>query len=188
MTIFNSETRETNIELPVEVTVEWVADDAPEISWLGGFTLDRPYSGAIRVELPWDVRRTLFRRGADGEHPHYAYFENPEGLGNIEDNRQERLGRHASWVKARSACKQDAERLLAYYNDEWSLVGIGVTVRCFGLVGSSRLFGIEHGHFTNAEEKFHEEIIQEQIEEALDDLRKKIGRVREAFVAIVGGT
>lgn len=182
--VIDTEIRESEVYLPVQIIVERVVDDSGDDSWLGRFTLDKPYDGAIRVEIPWSIRRNLFQRDASGEYPRYAYYENPDGFGTLEQNRWTPYGRHDSWVRARDVLKQGAARLLAYYNDEWHFIGLCVRARWGSLEGTASLFGIEHGTYTANERAHQEEVIAELTDEALDALRDKLTKLATVIGAV----
>ena len=180
------ETTTGTITLPVTVSVEWQYDDWPDPMGLGEFTLDKPYDGAVRIELPTTITRNL--KGASYWHPsHYAYFHNPDCEGNrdVADMMADYHGTaHERWVKVRAMLRAQAHHLRKYLSDEWSYAGVIVRARYLGIAGEGSLWGIEYGCGGEDERVYHAECVEQVTAEAILDLESRLKQIADVVGAV----
>jgi hypothetical protein len=176
-----------SVTLPITVTVEWQYDDWPDSSGLGEFTLDKPYEGAVRVELPPTITRHL--KGASYWHPpRHAYFVNRDADGNrdIEDMMADYFHgtAHERWVKVRAMLKAQAHHLRAYLSDQWSYAGVIVRASYLGITGEDSLWGIEYGRHDEEERVHHADCVEQVTAEAILDLEGRLKRIADVVGAV----
>jgi hypothetical protein len=129
-----------------KIIIKHIPDYEADLSWIGTFD---------------DEPKDEFAIKHNGGREQYAYF-NPQ-KGAVENKKQ---------------AKRDYERMMAYDRGEWGMVGIKAEAEtaisigngCWKLdtITSGGLWGIE----TDADEKFHNEIEQEQLAELKDYLKE----------------
>lgn len=152
------EERKTNIE--ANVTVRWVYDEDPDLSWIGKWT-DKWEEGAMERE---SVGRNEYKYfvPAIKEEEHY------KGL--VEKGYTKRGARRM----ARRYNKQDLNRMEGF-GDGWFTMGCIVTVSIGGIEAYDSLWGIE----SNSDEVYLEEVIEDCMNQAKSELIEKLNKLSE---------
>jgi hypothetical protein len=151
------------------VRVRFDYDTDPDLSHIGEFS-DTPEDGAIDHHA---TGKWLGRSHRGDRYFNSAYFA--DGLKYYLET--EKLSEEEARAKADRAALQDYERLVGYYTDEWSYLGMIVTIFLKGVkLGESSVWGVESdagsAHFT--------EMYEEQLHEAMIDARKTLDGLIEA--------
>lgn len=152
-----------------KIIVRFEYDNDADVSYLGEFS-DTPEEGAINHHATDKWLGRSFR----GQR----YFNPP----NYDDTikyylETEKVSPEEAKAQADRTAMVDYERLVDYYNDGWSMVGMIVTVYLDGVrLGDSSIWGVE----TDAGADYFKELFSDQLHQAMIEARKHLDKLVEA--------
>lgn len=148
-----------------------VCDQDPDTSWIGEFS-DTPGEGAIDHHATgiWLERSYRGPRYFNPANYSYDYYLNTE-----------KRSKSEARSLANEQAKQDYKRLVGFYQGDWSMVGVVVTVYRDGVeLGSASIWGIETDSGADC---FKSLVMDELLHEAVNEARMTLDKL----VAFAGG-